>query len=171
MLDKSELSAMDQRLSVAEGQAWDLTFDAQQIPTVVIRLPTGETHHMRLTRDFAPAALGDATFIANAPADLSRLLAAIRAVAPTSAEQLAQIRGRVASASAAPWRLYLESDSGSTGCNVICPSFDDPQAEDLYLWWDGKRELAPDAYWEFIAAARSDIPRLLAIISESELQT
>jgi hypothetical protein len=54
--------------------------------------------------------------------------------------------------------VFLESDGGGSGSNVI--SVSDAEEPDLYIWRG--EQLASDADFEFVAAARQDIPQLLA---------
>jgi hypothetical protein len=46
------------------------------------------------------------------------------------------------------------------GCNVITLGLPGSHPPDLYLYHD--RDLAPDEDWEFVAAARNLVPRLVA---------
>jgi hypothetical protein len=73
-------------------------------------------------------------------------------------EELAAIRNRVDNASRPPWRAFLKSKGGLGGDSVIWVSEEDSEP-DLYLWIDS--EPAPDPYFEFVAAARQDLPDLL----------
>ena len=71
------------------------------------------------------------------------------------------IERRAAAASPPPWKAFLASDGGVAGSSVIWVSDRDDEP-DMYLWLDGA--IAPDADFEFVAAVRQDVPRLLEAV-------
>ena len=91
----------------------------------------------------------------------SRVLAPSLQSKIMSAEDAAGIGMRIASASPGPWSAFIESDGGIGGSDVIRVSESDSEA-DMYLWIG--RELAPSDVFRFVAAARQDLPALLAAI-------
>jgi hypothetical protein len=97
-------------------------------------------------------------FIAHAPDDLRRLIAHVKGEQRCTRDDLHAISNRVANTAPAPWRAFLKSEGGVGGDSVIWVSEADEEP-DLYLWID--LEPAPDAYFEFVAAARQDMTELL----------
>lgn len=71
------------------------------------------------------------------------------------AEVLAEIETRCAAATAGPWRSWVEALEGAGGCDFIQTG-----GEDIYL------KGATVADQDFIAAARQDVPRLIAEVKE-----
>jgi hypothetical protein len=162
MLDERELRSIEERLRVAEGQRWQLDKNESGA--------SSEEYVMRViqyewpSEDFkTPASQENLAFISHVPDDLTRLVAAIRDQKPLGREDLAVIAGRSEAASPGPWDLWLEADAGSTGSNLIQPQ---NRSTDFYLVWGPGSDLAPDPYWELIAAARVDIPRLVAELTK-----
>jgi len=101
----------------------------------------------------------DLVFIAHAQADVARLIAHLRGQLSVSQRELGVMEKRAAQASPGPWRAFLESDGGIGGSSVIWVSEADNEP-DLYLWLGS--DPASDADFEFVAAVRQDLPRLLA---------
>lgn len=114
---------------------------------------------LRVTRDGDPASDGDVLFVGHAFLEIPRLLEALESGRRLSAEDAAGIGMRIAAASPGPWSAFIESDGGIGGSDVIRVSDSDSQA-DMYLWIG--RELAPSDVFRFVAAARQDLPALLA---------
>lgn len=154
-----ELAAIEARLAAATGDRWQPGSDPEGVPVVYVGFPDGREDVLRITRERVPASIGDINFIGYARRDLERLIGVVRGVADLADAELDQIEARLASASPAPWRVFLEADGGIGGSNVISVSDGDDEP-DLYLWRDGK--LAADVDFEFVAAARQDIPDLIA---------
>lgn len=125
----------------------------------MMRSADGEERPMRVTRDRAPASEADVRFIASARADTERLLAHVQGGPPLSPEDLSEIEERADRASPPPWLPFLESEGGIGGCSAIGVSYRDDEP-DMYLWVGD--DLAPDADFAFVAAAREDIPKLVA---------
>jgi hypothetical protein len=134
----------------ASADSWEIGSGPGEVR---VRWADGRVATMRVMRDLAPAAAADVSFVAHAREDVARLLSG-------SAAARSDVAARAAAASPAPWRAFCESDGGLGGCSVISVGELDPEP-DLYLWLDG--EIAPDADFEFVAAAREGIPRLLAL--------
>jgi hypothetical protein len=155
----NELAAIEARLAAATGDRWRPGSDPDGVPVVYVGFPDGREDVLRITRERVPASIGDIDFIGHARRDLERLIGAVRGVADLADAELDQIEARLAGASPAPWRVFLEADGGIGGSNVISVSDGDDEP-DLYIWRDGK--LASDGDFEFIAAARQDIPDLIA---------
>ena len=114
---------------------------------------------LRVTRDGDPAGDGDVLFVGHAFSDIPRLLEALESGNLLSAEDAAGIGMRIASASPGPWTAFIESDGGIGGSDVIRVSENDGEA-DMYLWIGP--DLAPSDVFRFVAAARQDLPVLLA---------
>ncbi|MGW4380156.1 hypothetical protein [Kitasatospora sp. NPDC004531] len=85
-----------------------------------------------------------------------------------SDEELNAIERRVAAASPGPWTAFLESRQAAGGDSFIRLDADPEQDDEFYLhrFVDGRPILGidprTDADLDFIAAARQDVPRLLA---------
>lgn len=101
----------------------------------------------------------DEEFVAHCRDDLGRLIACARGELELTAGELDEIEARCERAGPGPWVLWLESDGGLGGSNVIIVGPDDDQP-DLELL---DRE-ATDADWKLIAAARNEIPGLLKLV-------
>lgn len=114
---------------------------------------------LRVTRDRDPASDGDVLFVGHAFSDIPRLLEVLESGSLLPAEDAARIGLRIAAASPGPWTAFIESDGGHGGCDVICVSESDSEA-DMYLWIG--QDLAPSAIFRFVAEARQDVPALLA---------
>jgi hypothetical protein len=164
MTSERELQAVEARVAEATGDVWEPGQDADGAAIVQVRFGDGRNEVMRFTRDGLPADRGDIQFIAYARRDLRRLLAAARGKRALGDEEVAEIETRLAHASPGPWRAFVEEDGGLGGCDVISVSDEDGQP-DLYIWVAGK--LAPSADFRLVAAARQDIPDLLAAVRSS----
>jgi hypothetical protein len=87
-------------------------------------------------------------------------------------QELAAIEARVAAASAGPWRSrwreLAETQHEDTESIVVTPDFDRPGSHEGnrvvvgLLWHDGHHAAVTEDNAEFIAAARQDVPALLA---------
>jgi hypothetical protein len=100
-----------------------------------------------------------AAFVAHAREDVLRLVAAIRRSERVPGAELDGIVARAEAAGPLPWDVFLESDGGHAGCSLIWVGGAVDGEPDLYLWRDGV--FAGDEDFTFIAAARTDIPRLV----------
>lgn len=78
---------------------------------------------------------------------------------PISGAELSAIQKRAEAASAGPWRSIVEGRDQPSGDSFIMVGLDDGQA-DMYVFRDRRPAAAADL--DFIAAARQDIPRLIA---------
>ena len=159
MMSEHEFAAIEARVAAATGDSWGPGLDEAGMPVVCVHLRDGAEEVLRVTRDRAPAGEDDVHFVAHARIDLQHLIASLGGAAPLPDEELDRIEARSARASPAPWTVFLEEDGGTAGCNVIWVSGNDDEP-DLYLWLGP--DLAPSADFEFVAAARQDIPSLLA---------
>ena len=121
-------------------------------------IEAGRTSDLRVTRDGNPASAADVDFVTSSRDDLERLVAHARGGSPSSAEQLDEIEERVRLAGPGPWHAFLQSDGGIGGTSVLRVSDEDDEP-DMYLWRGD--ELASDADFELVAAARNEIPRLI----------
>ncbi|MFE1319523.1 hypothetical protein [Kitasatospora phosalacinea] len=88
---------------------------------------------------------------------------------PLSEEQLAEIEGRAAAATAGPWEPWLETRGAIGGCSVILVQRDTSDVDnEMYLnhYIDNRQVASPnvqlDADLDFIANARQDVPHLVA---------
>ncbi|HEU4326263.1 MAG TPA: hypothetical protein VFS21_24195 [Roseiflexaceae bacterium] len=70
--------------------------------------------------------------------------------------ELAAIEARVEAATPGPWVSYIEGRDVESGSSFIMTGEEDGEGEDLYML------RAPAAHQDFIAAARQDIPKLIA---------
>lgn len=90
--------------------------------------------------------------------DLGRLVDCLRGRLSLGGEELGLIERRAAGASPRPWRVFLESDGGIGGSDVIAVS-DRADEPDLSIWRGA--DLAPDPDFELVGVARNEIPELL----------
>ena len=158
-MSEIDLPAIQRRLAAATGDRWELNPNTVGGPAVDVQFQGGGHEVLRVKRDQAPAGINDVEFVAHARRDLERLVEGEQnAAAALTNVELAEIRARCVRASPVPWTAFLESDGGIGGCNVIRVS-DGDHEPDLYLWLGDA--LAPDADFEFVSAARQDIPNLL----------
>jgi len=119
----------------------------------------GRREELRVMRDLQTAGNGDVLFVGHAFSDVERLLEVVRSGTHLSVEDAAEIAIRITTASPGPWTAFIESDGGQAGCDVIRVSESDDEP-DMYLWIGS--DLASSAIFRFAAAARQDIPALLA---------
>jgi hypothetical protein len=164
MHSESDLQAVLARAAQASGDRWELDQDADDV--AVVRVWWGGSHNeeMRVTRDGSTASRGDVEFIAHVRRDLGLLVAAVRGERALGSDEAGEIGARIARASPGPWRAFVSEDGGLGGSDVISVSDGDDQP-DLYIWLAGK--LAPSADFKLVAAARQDIPKLLAAATTS----
>ncbi|MHC9291708.1 hypothetical protein ACRCUN_04530 [Mycobacterium sp. LTG2003] len=80
---------------------------------------------------------------------------------PISDAELSAMLDRADSASKAPWEAFIEGPGDSFSSFIRVGGFDDDE-EDMYVSRD--KAAASDADLNFIAAARQDVPRLVAEI-------
>lgn len=158
MMSESEFTAIQSRLAAVTGDVWG-PVERDGVPVVLVRFADGSEAVMRVTRDRMPASADDVEFIGHARRDIDRLLGHIRGSSRVSEGALDEIESRCDRASPPPWKVFLEAEGGIGGSNVIWVSERDDEP-DLYLWLDDR--LAPDADFEFVAAARQDVPALVA---------
>jgi hypothetical protein len=158
MITEAELIQIETRIAAASGIRWDRGEASDGSPVIVVEFRDGRTAHLTVTREREPAADHDVDFIAYSRDDVERLIAFLRSERPISDAELRAIERRCAQASPGPWKAFLESEGGLGGGNVIWVSEanDEP---DLYLWVSSGP--ASDADFDFVAAARQDLPRLL----------
>lgn len=159
-MNEAELSEIASHLQLVAGVEFVALRGGLALGQVRVRTADGEVV-MDVRRDLQSADSGDAEFIANTVADLRCLLDAVHSGHAPSSAVAREISERVAGASPAPWRAFIESGGGQGGCDVLQVSDRDDEA-DMYLWIGG--DLAPSDYFRFIAAARQDIPRLLEAV-------
>ncbi len=81
-------------------------------------------------------------------------------------EELAVIEARAAGATSGPWEAFVEGRDHHAGDDFICTGGHWDDAPDMYVTlYVGPRKVpAPPADLDFIAAARQDVPRLVAEI-------
>jgi hypothetical protein len=79
---------------------------------------------------------------------------------PISDAELCAMQQRAEAASKGPWRSFIEDRDHECGSDFIQIGSDDDREDDMYVSRDNKR--ASDADLDFIAAARQDVPRLIA---------
>jgi len=156
-----ELDAIVARAAAASGTSWDLARTTDGEPSITVRFSDGRRESLRLTRDQQPASAADVEFVAHSRADVGRLSATLSGRDVLSEIELRAIEKRARQASPSPWRPFLETDGGTGGSSVIWVTDSDDEP-DLYLWLGDS--LAPPEDFEFVAAARADIPRLLAAV-------
>ncbi|MFE4478597.1 MULTISPECIES: hypothetical protein [Streptomycetaceae] len=87
---------------------------------------------------------------------------------PLSEEELSAIELRAGAATPGPWVARLETRQGIGGASFVQLRPDAPQDDEFHLTrtTDGRTRTGPDpatdADLDFIAAARQDVPRLVA---------
>jgi len=72
---------------------------------------------------------------------------------------------RADEATAAPWEAWVEGRDGTSGESFIRTGGMDDSSPDMYVtlsYWEGPASLAGANDLDFIAAARQDVPRLVA---------
>jgi hypothetical protein len=163
MISDVELAEIEAREAAATGIRWKLGSTQDGRKVVLIEFGDGSTGQISVTREDKPAGEDDVAFIAHSRDDVRALVASLRNESQIPFERLEDATSRCKNASPSPWKVFLESDGGVGGNSVIWVS--DADAEpDLYLWVDS--EPAADADFEFVAAVRQDLPRLLAAARE-----
>jgi hypothetical protein len=140
--------------------AIEIAADSDSHVRILARQGTSQVE-LRVMRDEDPAGDGDVQFVGHAFLDIPRLLEALVSGRHLSADDTAGIGMRITAASPGPWTAIIESDGGQAGCDVIRVSDSDREA-DMYLWTG--RDLAPSDVFRFVAAARQDLPALLAAV-------
>jgi hypothetical protein len=158
MIDADRLTALEILVSAVSGHRWRLDWTEHREPVIAVEFADGHAEQLRITREAAPAGTADVEFIANSRSDLERLVDCIRGRTRLTTDELDVIEQRADAASPGPWRVFLEAEGGIGGSNVITVSDGDDEP-DLYIWRG--EDLAPDAEFELIAAARNEIPELL----------
>jgi hypothetical protein len=161
MISDARLTEIESRLAATSGSSWELDRTSSGAPVIKVRFANGSHHTLRITRESEPASLADVIFVVGAHRDVPRLVSAARGVARISEDDLATIEQACEEATAGPWKVFLEDDGGIGGTHVIWVS-DRDNEPDMYLWLDDG--LAPSGDFEFVAAARQDIPALIAAI-------
>jgi hypothetical protein len=164
MHSEIDLQAVAARVVEATGDRWELGEDASGAAVVRVRWSDGREAELRVTRDASPAGRRDVEFIAHARRDLDVLVAAVRGDQVLYGAEADEISRRLAGASPGPWRAFVSGDGGLGGCDVVSVSDSDDEP-DLYIWLADK--LAPSADFKLVAAARQDIPNLLAVAARS----
>jgi hypothetical protein len=157
MVNEPDLARIEERLR----SIGDVAFFAHA-GTVVVRTRDG-TATMLVRRDLDLANVADTEFVSHSISDVRRLMDSITSGMDLGQDVKQEIAARVEGASPGPWRAYIESDGGQGGCDFIQVSDSDDEA-DMYLWIDG--DLAPMAYFRFVADARQDIPALLEALGK-----
>lgn len=158
MLSGMYLDGIRARWESVRDMAIEIATDSGGHIRILARRGAGQIE-LRVTRDGDPASDGDVLFVGHAFSDVARLLETPASGSHLSAEDITTISMRVASASPGPWTAFIESDGGLGGCDVIRVSDSDSEA-DMYLWLG--QDLAPSDVFRFVAAARQDVPALLA---------
>lgn len=158
-----ELSQLKERAKAASGVSWRAGTDPTEGRVVEVHYRDGGQQIMSLKRDQAPANEDDVEFVAHSRDDVLRLTSALEGSTKLTALELDEIEERTRRASPAPWRPFLETDGGMAGTNVIWVTHSDNEA-DLYLWIGNR--IAPGPDFEFVAAARNEMPRLLAAVRQ-----
>lgn len=74
-------------------------------------------------------------------------------------DELAQLEALAAAATPEPWQSFVEKREPIGGCSFIQLGADGYSPPDMYVYHDDK--VAPAADLDFIAAARTYIPRLV----------
>ena len=165
-LSAEQLDAIQARLSRASGESWRLAHDAAGNAIVEVKFDDGRHEVLRVDREAAPANAADVAFIANSRGDLARLIETARGRLTLTEAEVADISARADAASPTPWKAFLESAGGIGGESVIWVSERDEEP-DMYLRLG--RTPAPDQDYEFVAASRQDIERLLRHTRPGEL--
>ena len=79
---------------------------------------------------------------------------------PITKAELDAMQQRADAASKGPWRSFIEDRDHECGSDFIQIGGDDDREDDMYVSRDTAR--ASDEDLDFIAAARQDVPRLIA---------
>jgi hypothetical protein len=83
---------------------------------------------------------------------------------PLTSDEIEAIERRCHAASPGPWVSYVEGRDHTSGSSFIRTGADDARTEDIELYG------ATVADQDFIAAARQDVPRLIAEIRRLRMQ-
>lgn len=158
MISDFEINEIEARAAATTGVRWRVGMTENGTSAVSIDLGDGSKVQISIAREADAASHQDVDFIANSRDDIQTLVGFLRDEAPLSPKRLEDVARRCDQASPAPWRVFLESDGGVGGGSVIWVS-DADEEPDLYLWMGS--EPATDADYEFVAAARQDLPRLV----------
>lgn len=158
-----ELSQLKDLATAASGVSWRAVMDPTEGRVVEVHYRDGGQQIMSLKRDQAPANEDDVEFVAHSRDDVLRLTSALEGSTKLTASELDEIEERIRKASPGPWRPFLETDGGMAGTSVIWVTDSDNEA-DLYLWIGNRIAPAPD--FEFVAAARNEMPGLLAAVRQ-----
>ncbi len=142
-------------LDLLSSEKWVLGTKPDGEPAVAIRGLARATW-LVARHDTLPAPVADTRFLAHSLADVIALLASIKSRTPLPAAQFEEILARHRRATPGPWALWLETDGGTGGCNVITIASSEA---DLYLWIGDA--LAPDEYWCVAAHAYQQIPAMV----------
>lgn len=159
MISDVELGEIEDRAASTTGVRWGPGRAPDGSHVITVELDDGSAQQISMTREREPASAYDVEFVAHGRNDAEGLIAFLRGTAPLSTEQLEEVARRCDRASPAPWKLFLESDGGVGGGSVIWVSDQDDES-DLYLWAGSKP--AAEVDFEFVAAIRQDLPRLIA---------
>lgn len=166
-MDRVNFAEIEALEAAASGMRWEVGEGRTGDAIVIVESSDGGADEMRITRERAPASSADVEFIAHSRDDIRRLISLLRSGQTLTTQEASEMSERFRRASPEPWRVFLESDGGLGGCDVIVVSDADTQP-DLYLWRGDK--LAPSADFEFVAAARQAIPALVATLAPSLLR-
>ncbi len=159
-MDDTEFRAIEARVKAVSDVELQPARDAAGQLRIRGRLGT-EPVEIRVLRDLDPADEGDVRFVGTALSDLRRLIAAVRSGEHLDRDEVTAIESRVEGASLGPWTAFIEADGGQAGCDVIRISEQNGEP-DMYLWVGD--DLAPSRLFRLVAAARQDIPALLALV-------
>ncbi len=158
-----ELSQLKDRAKAASGVSWRAVIDPTGGRVVEVRYGDGKHETMSLKRDREPASEDEVEFVAHSRDDVLRLTSAMEGSTKLTKSELDEIEERTRRASPGPWRPFLETDGGMAGTNVIWVTDSDNEA-DLYLWIGNR--IAPGPDFEFVAAARNELPGLVAAVRQ-----
>ncbi len=84
---------------------------------------------------------------------------------PLSDDELSEIKRLTAAATPGPWEAFVEEREPIGGCSFIRMAGFDDAVPDMYVYHDDK--IAPARDLDFIAAARTYLPRLLEEVSRA----
>jgi hypothetical protein len=158
MISGPYIEGIRARWEAVRDIAIEIASDAGGLAKVLARHGASQVE-LRVTRDEDPASDGDVLFIGHAFSDIPRLLEALDPAASCRPGTPPGSACAFASASPGPWTAFIESDGGIGGCDVIRVGESDSEA-DMYLWMGP--DLASSEIFRFVAAARQDVPALLA---------
>jgi hypothetical protein len=160
-LNEKRIGEIRRRVAAASAGPWLVSRDEGGRTVITTGRSDGRRLYIKL--DSGSAREGDVAFIALARIVLPRLLEAVTTDSSglLTWEELEEIEGVVARATAGPWTAFLEETQPIGGCSIIWVG-DEADGPDMYVWLED--EIAPASDIEFIAAAREDIPDLLSEI-------